>query len=352
MGKPRVIIADEDAGYIVPLQFKFVTDFFNKIDLEIITEKAYFEDYFSKPQNAEILIVSDMLYDSSLQRHNIQNIFVMSESRDEGQTGELSINRLFKYTSIKEIFNEIVGKSAGALNVAAVEKKETQIIAFASGYGGAGKTLISRNVALCLANNYKKVLYLNNSSLQSFQHEFNNTTKLAINNIGTKLYDAKNDLYLELKHLLRTEGFTYLPAFKTSLMSIGLSKDFFYSFAEAAKKSNEYDYIVVDLESVYDEMMIKFFDLSEKVVIITEQKHSAIEATNDLVTNISMNGNDKYIFICNKFDKDKKNALIDSSQELLFSISEYVDYIDDDLLRNVENSSKNMGMKKVSFLLM
>lgn len=40
MARPKVIIADEDANYIVPLQFKFVTDFFNKIDLEIITDRA------------------------------------------------------------------------------------------------------------------------------------------------------------------------------------------------------------------------------------------------------------------------------------------------------------------------
>ena len=36
MARPKVIIADEDASYIVPLEFKFVTDFFNKIDLDII----------------------------------------------------------------------------------------------------------------------------------------------------------------------------------------------------------------------------------------------------------------------------------------------------------------------------
>lgn len=352
MARPKVIIADEDASYIVPLQFKFVTDFFNKIDLEIITDRAYFDEYFSRPQNAEILIISDDLYDSSLQRHNIQNIFVMMEQYDEGSTGELNVNQIFKYTSVKEIFNEIIGKSAGELNVATVEKKETQIIVFTSGYGGAGKTTISRNVALCLANNYKRVLYVNNGSLQSFQFEFNNTTKLLINDIRNKLYDKKNDLYMELKHLLRTEGFTYLPAFKTSLMSIGLSKVFFNNFVEDAKKSNEFDYIIVDLESVYDESMIKFFDSSEKVVIITEQKHSSIEATNDLIANISMHGEDKYVFVCNKFDKEKDNALIDSKQKINFTISEYVDYIDDEYLKNIEYSSKNIGMRKVSFLLM
>lgn len=161
MARPKVIIADEDASYIVPLQFKFVTDFFNKIDLEIITDRAYFDEYFSRPQNAEILIISDDLYDSSLQRHNIQNIFVMMEQYDEGSTGELNVNQIFKYTSIKEIFNEIIGKSTGALNIAVVEKKETQIILVTSAVGGVGKTTVAMGVAACLEQNYKRVLYIN-----------------------------------------------------------------------------------------------------------------------------------------------------------------------------------------------
>lgn len=50
--------------------------------------------------------------------------------------------------------------------------------------------------------------------------------------------------------------------------------------------------------------MIKFFDSSEKVVIITEQKHSPIEATNDLIANISMHGEDKYVlFVTNLIKK-------------------------------------------------
>ncbi len=38
MPRPRVIIADEDSDYIIPLQLKFVKEFFNQIDLEIVTE--------------------------------------------------------------------------------------------------------------------------------------------------------------------------------------------------------------------------------------------------------------------------------------------------------------------------
>ena len=46
MAKPRIIIADTDSNYIIPLQLKFVEDFFEKIDLEIITDKDFFDDVF------------------------------------------------------------------------------------------------------------------------------------------------------------------------------------------------------------------------------------------------------------------------------------------------------------------
>ena len=210
MAKPRVIIADEDTNYIIPLQFKFVSDFFDKIELEIITNREYFEKFFSRPQNAEILIVSDELYDSSLQRHNIANVFVMMEQYDEGDTGDLNVNRLFKYTSIKEIFNEIVGKSDGALNIAAVEKKETQIILVTSAAGGVGKTTVAMGIAACLAQNYKRVLYINASRLQDFQFMLDNNSIITSTDIYALLLNSSEDIYKEIKHVIRKEIFSYI----------------------------------------------------------------------------------------------------------------------------------------------
>lgn len=66
MSRPRIIIADTDVNYIQSLQLKFIEEFFEKIDLEIITEREYFDELFSVPQKAEILVVSEDLYESSL----------------------------------------------------------------------------------------------------------------------------------------------------------------------------------------------------------------------------------------------------------------------------------------------
>ena len=113
MAKPRIIIADTDTSYVIPLQLKVVEDFFEKVDLEIITDKEFFETLFSTPQRVDILIVSEDLYSQAMQRHNIAHTFVMNEQYEEDQTADLNVNHIFKYTSIKEIFNEIIGKSAG-----------------------------------------------------------------------------------------------------------------------------------------------------------------------------------------------------------------------------------------------
>lgn len=151
MSKARVIVADTDINYIIPLQLKFAEEFFDAIDLEIISDRSYFEELFASPQKADILVVSEELYDASLQRHNISNIFLMTEQYEENQTAELNVNRIFKYTSIKEIFNEITGKSASALKIQK-ESQEPKIVLVYSACGGTGKTTIALGIAAALTD--------------------------------------------------------------------------------------------------------------------------------------------------------------------------------------------------------
>ena len=99
MAKPRIIVVDTDISYIIPLQLKFVEDFFEKADIEIITDKEYFDTLFSSPQRADILVISEELFSPAMQRHNISHIFVMNEQYEEDQTAELNVNHIFKYTA-------------------------------------------------------------------------------------------------------------------------------------------------------------------------------------------------------------------------------------------------------------
>lgn len=352
MSKPRVIIADEDASYIIPLQFKFVTDFFNKIELEIISDKSYFEEFFSRPQNAEILIVSDELYDSSLQRHNITNVFVMMEQSEDGDTGELNVNRLFKYTSIKEIFNEIVGKSSVSLNVSDGEKKETQVVLITSAAGGVGKTTVAMGIAASLSKNYKRVLYINAARLQVYQHMLDNYSAITTSDVYTKLASSTQDIYAEIKHVIRKEAFSYLPPFKGALMSLGLNFSVYEKIIASAKKSAEYDFIIVDADITFDEEKASLLNLADKVLIITKQTMASVLATNILVSNINGAVTDKYSFICNDFERDDNNALISPNVALKFTVSDYVEHFKYCEEMRPSELAKESSIQRATFMIL
>jgi cellulose biosynthesis protein BcsQ len=351
MAKPRIIIADTDVSYIIPLQLKFVEDFFEQVDLEIITDKAYFSEEFSSPQRADILIISEELYDTTMQRHNIAHIFVMTEQYEEGQTADLNINHIFKYTSIKEIFNEISGKSADVLNTRKDAKQETQVVLFCSASGGTGKTTLSMGVCASLTKNYKRVLYINAARLQVFHHMLENHTSITAADVYAKLAAPTESVYSDIKHVIRKELFSYVPPFKAALMSLGLDYSVFEKIIQSAKKSRDFDFIVVDADVTFDEEKAALLNLADKVIIVTKQSLSAVLATNILVSNINGASGDKYIFICNDFDKDEDNALISPNVSLKFVVNDYIDHF-----RHYENMkpddfSKESSIQRTAFLI-
>ena len=350
MAKPRIIIADTDINYIIPLQLKFVEDFFEMVDVEIITTEEYFDTLFSAPQRADILIVSEDLYSQAMQRHNISHIFVMNEQYEEDQTADLNVNHIFKYTSIKEIFNEITGKSADVLKIKTGAKQETQVVLFYSASGGAGKTTAAIGVSASLTKNYKRVLYINAARLQVFQHMLENHSAITAADVYAKLSTTEN-AYSDIKHVIRKEVFSYVPPFKAALMSLGLDYSIFEKIIVSAKQSGDFDFIVVDADITFDEEKAALINLADKVIIIAQQTLSSVLATNILVSNINGANSDKYVFICNDFDKDEDNALISPAVSLKFSISDYIDHFANYENMKPDDLSKENSIQRTAFLI-
>lgn len=351
MAKPRIIIADTDISYIIPIQLKFVEDFFEKVDIEIITDKEYYERLFSTPQKADIMIVSEDLYDISLQRHNIGNLFLMTEQYEDDQTGDLNVNRIFKYTSIKEILNEITVKSAGVLKIEKNRKQETQVVLFYSASGGTGKTTVAMGVSASLTKNYKRVLYINAARLQVFQQMLNNYSSITDAGVYAKLASATDEIYLDIKHVIRKELFSYIPPFKAALMSLGINYSVYEKIIISAKRSGDYDFIIVDSDVTFDEDKAKLLNIADKVIIIVKQTLASILATNILVSNVNGSSTDKYVFICNDFDKEKDNALISPNVALKFSVSDYIEHFNHYDSMQPDDLSKESGIQKTAFLI-
>ena len=352
MARPRIIVADTDVNYILSLQLKFIEEFFEKIDLEIITDEEYFVKLFAIPQKAEILVVSEELYDINVQKHNIGNVFLMTERYQEESTSELNLNRIFKYTSTKEIFNEIINKSAKDLRIVESKKSAPQMILVYSPVGGVGKTTVALGISNSLSKNYKKVLYIDAESFHTFQHLLVNETSISSNEIYTKMARNSKNIYQEIRHTIRTEKFSYIPPLKAPLMSFGISKEIYLNLIQGAKKSLDYDFIVVDVDSTLDEEKNKLMVLADKVVIVTQQTKSAVYATNRFLASINEAGDDKYLFICNDFNKENENMLISPSMTVNFAINYYIEHFNDATMRKLESYSGAPDIQKIALLFL
>ena len=84
--KAKIVIADLDFDYIMPLQARLAKMYYNQVELEIITDKDYYKEFLSSPKSIDILLVSEELYDNSLNRHKIDNIFVLVENDDNDKS--------------------------------------------------------------------------------------------------------------------------------------------------------------------------------------------------------------------------------------------------------------------------
>lgn len=352
MEKPRIIIADTDPNYVIPLQLKFAEELYEQVDLEIVTDPNYFRQLFSTPQQADILILSEDLYFADIRRHNISHVFLMMEQHDGSYTAELNINRLYKYTSIKEIFTEITGISADSLDIRRESKKQPQIVAVCSACGGVGKTTIALGISVCLSRQYKRVLFIGADRLQSFQRMLDNPSPIASSDVYSNLMTPSRDAYETVRHVIRREGFSYLPPFRVPLLSLGLNYSVFERIARAARDSGDYDYVIVDTDTTFDEDKAHMMNIADRVVIVTRQTANAVYATNLLAANINGLNPDKFLFVCNDYHRSQENALVSNSQNLKFVPNEYI--VHKQLYDSLKcaDFAKDSDMQKTAVLIM
>lgn len=319
MSRPTVILADVDEQYIGALELKFLEELYEKIDLVVITDPGYFQTFFTAPQKAEVLVVSEELYEASLKRHDINHVFVLAEQPSGGTTEDLAVTKIYKYTSIKEVFNEIIGQGGSILAAENAGKHETEVILFYSAAGGSGTTSLAIAFADSVARSYKRVLYYSVGSVPSFQCCLKNGAFLP--GEACRIFrDNTSKIYQDIKPYLRNEGFSYLPPFHATPDSLGLKQASYLGFLDAARASRDFDYIVVDAESGIDAFRAAIIQKSNKVVVVTQQDRFSAVKTDYLLRNIDCRDNEKFIFVCNKYSRGAETV-----QSAQYLVSCYVD---------------------------
>lgn len=348
MAKSTIILADTDEKFLTPLELKFLEELDDNADLEIITESSFFKEYFSSPKSASVLVVSEDLYSSELQKHNINSIFVLTEDTDEGGTEDLGINKIFKYTSTKEIYKQVTALSP--INADSNKEKETTVVLVYSASGGVGKSTIALGISEALAKGFNKVLYINAQRINYFEHYLTNNATIP-NSAVAEFSNNSGNLFGRISHVIRNENFDYLPPFSMALASIGLNFSVYSEIIKSAKATKQYDVIIVDTDTTFDKEKADLITISDKVLMVLEQTNNSVCATNTLLKNISFNDSEKYYFICNNFDENNPNALMSNHNKQSFIVNEYVKHFENFDSLSIADLSKQPDIQKVSYLL-
>lgn len=349
MNRPLIVLADYDANYLIPLEEKLTEELFGQADLEVITDQTYFSNYFSSPRTIDTLIVAEPLYSADLMRHNIANVFILSEDSEADIGSSDHVTKIFKYSSTKEIYNQIVYKNKNILN-SQVTHKDTQVIVVSSAVGGSGKTTVAMALSLSLARNHKRVLFISMDTMQSFSYYLNNrsATPSGINKAAAAPDDR---LFSSIMPYIRSEAFYYLPPFSHNIITVGLDYRFYSRMVKAARSSKEYDYIVVDTSLEFDDARAELIQLADKVIMIVLQDSFSTAKTEFMVQNIDCRNTEKFVFVCNKFRRDLNNDYINSAIGQQFIISEYFDEIPSYNNAAIENYADLNGIKNLGYML-
>ena len=348
MKKSRIILADIDENYLTTLEMKFLTELGDDIDLEVISSKAYFDRLFSKPQSTGVLAVSEELFDESLRRHAIGTLFILTENNHTDERNEAGAVYLYKYCSVKELFTRIMGASGGLLKMRSKGRTGTRVVLTYSPAGGTGKTTIALGISACFVQNHRKALYINASRMNTFQDLLKDGRPIDMD-VCRMLSQGEKNTYGKIKHLIRSEGFDYLPPFPADLSSLNIRYRFYKDLIASAAESGDYDLIVADTDSVFDEDKSDMISAADRVLMITTQKKYSVCAMNVLLKNLNAGDHDKFCYIGNDHDPERTDPAAQEKADFL--LDETIRHLDDPENMDLSELGRNEDIQRISYLL-
>jgi MinD-like ATPase involved in chromosome partitioning or flagellar assembly len=129
----------------------------------------------------------------------------------------------------------------------------------------------------------------------------------------------------------------------SALDSRNISNEMYKYLIRDAKASNDYDYIVVDVEAGYSNDRIELMTMADKVILVILPDAISATKMQFLEQNISLSDKDKYICVCNRC-KQKDGNLEQNISTMHTSVQEMV-FESDVELKNLSQLSELVGMK-------
>lgn len=323
MEKKLIVVVDTDDEYLAPLEYKLIEEWENKADIEVITQLKYFNEFFSQPRNIFLLIVNELLYNEKVQKQNCRHVFVLREDEQDSYSiaDDKKIRFLFKYSSIKEIYAEIMKDIR--VNMEPVPVERTRLYAIYSVCGGSGKTAAGLGISSALSDLGKRVLYINTETYQDFNFYLEDKN-YASPSFGYALATGERNLAQRMLNELGNEEFEFLRPFEKTPLSYQITEECYLNLVEQVKGMKKYDAVVLEMSRELTRSKLKIMEQADKVINICLQTEDGAYKNEKLLQNINWK-EDQWVFVCNRHKKNEENYLSNQVSLGMYTITEYVE---------------------------
>lgn len=324
MEKKLIVIVDTDESYLAPLEYKLVEEWEEYGDIEVITQLQYFQDFFNQPRNIYMLVINEVLYNEKVQKQNCRHVFILKEE-DKKKTTYLQdkrIHSLYKYSSVKEIYAEILKEIR--MDTEHIPVDQTRLYVMYAACGGSGKTISGLGLCSALSDLGKRVLYINAESYQDFGYYLKDKG-YASASFGYALATDSSELIRKIEDELGNDEFDYLKPFEKSTLSYQISDQNYMNLVEQIKNMKKYDVIMLEVSRDLTKEKLMLMERADKVINVCLQTEEAAYKNEKLLTNMNWK-KEQWVFLCNRYKNMEENAL---SNQVSLGMYEVVEYIEE-----------------------
>lgn len=342
MEKKRIVLVEKDENYLSTLELMLISREENSIELELITDEGYLLDFLSESQKIDCLVIDENMMVNMLERHSIRHIFILSENAGSGFQTVMSgshqdtdwyssnsfqsasnIEIVDKYCGVRELFHKIIGSMGLSADDRVVANdsvnSSSKIIMITSQFGGVGKTRVALSLALRLSELKRRVLYMSLDQIQR-NHVCAGINDVIPDGMEQLLINQDDELLTMFDQMIFKGDFDYFLPWTVSRDALGLKAENYRFLIETLKKSRQYEYIILDDNSSFDEFSREMMDVSDNIVNVIDDTEIAKITFKKFETEIKKRDKEKVFCVLNR---SRGNILSANEIEVSEIISEY-----------------------------
>ncbi|MEK3887603.1 AAA family ATPase [Bacillus sp. FSL K6-3431] len=270
MKKLQLVIVEADSLFLKSFsEYIMSSNLQSKFDVKLFSSSTSMNHYIASGQSYDILLVQPDLYNEEMQNDEKSMVVFLQETKENMENDIYSV---YKYQPLNKMLSSILSayyENHSTFSGIARKGIKTKVLSFYSPVGGSGKTTVSVNMSRQLALMGNKVFYLNLELLNTTSLYFQPQGDLPSLQILYYLKARPDQLLAKVEALKKFDDaskvdYFDLPPCPDEMMSI--TKDETKRLIQALIETENYDYILIDLDSAIHERIEAAIEESNQVI--------------------------------------------------------------------------------------